>query len=99
MNFVHLMNLMNLLLQFSNTLIFKAGTTLSRVEYVKQWLPNQIPIALVHVGKNQFYTEVYWPEVRKHRFDIADSRGKLRTGAKITFNIAGPLCFQGDYLG
>ena len=72
---------------------------MSRVEYVKQWLPNQSPIALVHVGKNQFYTEVYWPEVRKHRFDIADSRGKLRTGAKITFNIAGPLCFQGDYLG
>ena len=69
------------------------------MEYVKQWLPNQIPIALVHVGKNQFYTEVYWPDVRKHRFDIADSHGKLRKGAKVTFNIAGPLCFQGDYLG
>ena len=84
--------------EFGRSLLLKAGTTLSRVEYVKQWIPTQIPIALVHVGKNQFYTEVYWPNVFKHRFDIADSEGKLRNGPKTMFNIAGPLCFQGDYL-
>ena len=75
-------------------MLLKAGTTLTKIEYVKNWLPDIKPILLTHVGANQFYTEVYMPEVRKHRFDVADKRGILRKGPKITYDIAGPLCFQ-----
>ena len=33
--------------EFGRSLLLKAGTTLSRVEYVKQWIPSQIPIGQV----------------------------------------------------
>ena len=84
--------------EFGRSLLLKAGTTLSKIEYVKHWLKENTPILLTHVGANQFYTEVYWPEKRRHRFDLADCEGKQKVGGKILFDIAGPLCFQGDYL-
>jgi diaminopimelate decarboxylase len=80
--------------EFGRSLLLKAGTTLSKVEYVKKWLTEVTPIVLTHVGSNQFYTEVYLPDIRKHRFDLADKTGMLRTCPKKMFDIAGPLCFQ-----
>jgi diaminopimelate decarboxylase len=80
--------------EFGGSLLLKAGTTLSKVEYIKQWLPDITPIILTHVGANQFPTEVYLQDVRKRRFDLADKTGKLQTSPKKMFDIAGPLCFQ-----
>ena len=84
--------------EFGRSLLLKAGTTLSKVEYVKRWIAENTPILLTHVGANQFYTEVYLPDKRRHRFDLADCDGKNKDEEKILFDIAGPLCFQGDYL-
>jgi len=84
--------------EFGRSLLLKAGTTLSKVEYVKRWIVENTPILLTHVGANQFYTEVYLPDKRRHRFDLADCDGKNKDEEKILFDIAGPLCFQGDYL-
>ena len=84
--------------EFGRSLLLKAGTTLSKVEYVKRWIAENTPILLTHVGANQFYTEVYLPDKRRHRFDLADCNGKDKDEEKILFDIAGPLCFQGDYL-
>ena len=84
--------------EFGRSLLLKAGTTLSKVEYVKRWIVENTPILLTHVGANQFYTEVYLPDKRRHRFDLADCDGKGKDEEKILFDIAGPLCFQGDYL-
>ena len=56
------------------------------------------PILVTHVGVNQFITEVYLPDKRQHRFDLANFEGKLKKEEKKLFDIAGPLCFQGDYL-
>ena len=85
--------------EFGRSLLVKAGSTLSKVQIVKQWIAENIPIVLAHVGANQFYTEVYWPDKRRHRFDLADENGqeKSKKNCRI-FDIAGPLCFQGDYL-
>lgn len=84
--------------EFGRSLLLKAGTTLSKVEYIKHWIPENTPILLTHVGANQFYTEVYTPDRRRHRFDLADFYGNEKKEEKILFDIAGPLCFQGDYL-
>ena len=84
--------------EFGRSLLLKAGKTLSKVEYIKHWIPENTPILLTHVGANQFFTEVYCPDKRRHRFDLADSFGNEKMEEKIIFDIAGPLCFQGDYL-
>merc|ERR1719510_2183107 len=62
------------------------------------WIPENTPILVTHVGANQFITEVYLPDKRQHRFDLADFNGKVKQEGKRVFDIAGPLCFQGDYL-
>ena len=80
--------------EFGRSLLLKAGTTLSKVQFIKHWIPEIHPILMVHVGANQFYTEVYLPDTRKHRFDLADEEGVQRSGEEIIFDIAGPLCFQ-----
>lgn len=61
--------------EFGRSLLLKAGTTLSKVELVKQWIPENVPIVMAHVGANQFFTEVYLPQTRKHRFDLVDEQG------------------------
>ena len=83
--------------EFARSLLLKAGTTLSKVQFIKQWIPENSPILMVHVGANQFYTEVY--HFLRHRFDLADENGIARSKDELEiFDIAGPLCFQGDYL-
>jgi len=85
--------------EFGRSLTLKAGKTVSRVEYIKQWVSGVKPIILTHVGSNNFVREVYRPDVYTHRVTLAGSNGEDKTGAdRVTYDIAGPLCFQGDYL-
>ena len=66
-----------------------------RVEYIKQWVPGVKPIILTHVGSNNFVREVYRPDLYSHRVTLAGSNGEDKTGAdRVTYDIAGPLCFQ-----
>ena len=76
--------------------MLKAGKTLTRIETIKQWLPDVQPIILTHVGANQFPREIYVPHFYTHRMDVACSQtGKLKVGgAKVTYDIGGCLCFQ-----
>ena len=87
--------------EFGRSLFLKAGKTLTRVEHVKKWLDFEgvKPIIQTHVGANQFIREVYIPQMWHHRIDLLDSEGNLKSSKeKTTYDIAGPLCFQGDYL-
>jgi len=84
--------------EFGRSLFLKAGTSLTRVEYVKDWVEGQRPILLTHLGTNQFTRSVYLPHVWRHRFSLFDSQGNIKTGPDVCLDIAGPLCFQGDYL-
>ena len=83
-----------LITEFGRCLLLKAGTTLSKVQYVKQWIENIPPIVICHVGANQFYTEVYLPHLRQHRMSLADKNGEKKLGPCQKVDVAGPLCFQ-----
>ncbi len=82
--------------EFGRSLFLKAGTTVTRVEHVKSWVPGVKPIALTHVGTNQFIREAYLPEVWRHRFSLASPNGTVKEGGgdKKLYDIAGPMCFQ-----
>ena len=87
----------NVITEFGRSLLLKAGTTLSKVEYIKQWLQDIPPVVQCHVGANQFYTEVYSPQIRKHRIGLANLFGQLKAGQCRTVDIAGPLLLQVTY--
>jgi len=84
--------------EMGRSLFLKSGTSLTRVEYVKDWVPEQNPILLTHLGTNQFPRSAYLPHIWRHRFSIFSSKGKYKEGEKTMVDLAGPMCFQGDYL-
>merc|ERR1712107_407802 len=80
------------------SLFLKAGTSFTRVESVKDWIEDQNPILLTHLGTNQFPRESYLPHIWRHRFSLLDCAGKKHEGPETMVDIGGPMCFQGDYL-
>nr|ACO15662.1 Diaminopimelate decarboxylase [Caligus clemensi] len=87
--------------EFGRSLALKAGKTLTRVEHIKEWIPEIRPIIQTHVGVNQFIRETYLPDTWSHRISLLNPLGNTKTCApenKVLYDIAGPLCFQGDYL-
>jgi len=87
--------------EFGRSLLLKAGKSLSRINYIKHWLPEFVqPICLLHFGTNQFVREVYLPHLWNHRITALD--GKTGTNKQsdetLKYDLAGPLCFQGDFL-
>lgn len=90
------------LTEFGRCVFTKPGVTASRVAVVKgaPWHP-ETPLAIVHVGSNQFVREAYLGNVWRHRFSAFDPSGDVHRAATDlqAFDIAGPLCFQGDYIG
>jgi len=84
--------------EMGRSLFLKAGTSITRVENVKNWIQDQNPILLTHLGTNQFPRESYLPHIWRHRFSLCDSTGKKKDGDELLVDIGGPMCFQGDYL-
>ena len=83
--------------EFGRSLLLKAGKSLTRINYIKDWLPDFVkPICLTHLGTNQFVRAVYLPQVWGHRLSALDgTTGESKTGVEtVTYDIAGPLCFQ-----
>ena len=75
----------------------KAGKSLTRINYIKNWLPEFVkPICLTHLGTNQFIRAAYLPKTWSHRMSAIDGKtGKLKKSEEqITYDVAGPLCFQ-----
>ena len=71
-----------------------AGYALTRVEYVSD---AQVPNIFVHLGADLFTRHVYAPAAPL-TFKALNPDGSEKTGLDQTYNIAGPLCFAGDYL-
>ncbi|ETW01290.1 hypothetical protein H310_06858 [Aphanomyces invadans] len=82
--------------EFGRSVFVKAGITLTKVESVKQWEGQNI--AVVHVGANQFLRTAYLPHQWPHVLSVFDATGALRSGPFVRQDIAGPLCFSGDFL-
>ena len=81
--------------EFGRSLFLKAGKTLTRVETIKQWLPDVQPIILTHVGANQFIREIYIPHIYQHRYAISTPNGTVKANESTkVYDIGGPLCFQ-----
>lgn len=71
-----------------------AGYALTRVEYVGD---ASVPNIFVHLGADLFTRHVYTPAAPL-AITVLDSDGTVKAGPVQTYNIAGPLCFAGDYL-
>jgi diaminopimelate decarboxylase len=85
--------------EFGRSIFAKCGVTVTKVESVKQWAGQNI--AVTHIGANQFLRTAYLPETWPHKFSVFDSNGQLKTN-EVNWawqDLAGPLCFSGDFLG
>lgn len=71
-----------------------AGYALTRVEYVGD---GPVPNIFVHLGADLFTRHVYAPAAAL-LITVLNPDGTEKTGQTKTVNIAGPLCFAGDYL-
>ena len=71
-----------------------AGYALTRVEYVDD---GPVPNIFVHLGADLFTRHVYAPASALN-IKVLNPEGTIKTNATETVNIAGPLCFAGDYL-
>ncbi|MFP5221395.1 MAG: diaminopimelate decarboxylase [Acidobacteriota bacterium] len=68
----------------------------SRVEYVKQQPGYRT--AVVHLGADMFLRPCYAPQSWRHEIVAAGPDGALKQGPVGVWNVAGPLCFSGDFL-
>ncbi|KDO31197.1 hypothetical protein SPRG_03815 [Saprolegnia parasitica CBS 223.65] len=82
--------------EFGRSVFAKMGITVSRVEATKHWAGQNI--AVIHVGANQFLRTAYLPHAWPHTFSVFTADGVLKRGPLVKQDIAGPLCFSGDFL-
>lgn len=67
----------------------------SRVEYVKEQPGYRTAVA--HLGADMFLRPCYAPETWRHEIVAAGPDGALKSGPVGPWNVAGPLCFSGDF--
>jgi diaminopimelate decarboxylase len=98
--------------EFGRSMFTKNGMTISFVASTKKGIAdgtameklrhknNVDNMLFIHTGSNSMLREAYRPEQWKHRFTAYDKNGDMKNNdVLIPQDIAGPLCFQGDYLG
>ena len=85
-----------LITEFGRYIFANAGWTASRVEYVKK--SSMIDTVMIHLGADMFIRKIYNPNDWHHEINVLDYKGKLKTGKRKKYCIAGPLCFAGDIL-
>lgn len=84
-----------LVTEFGQWCHFYCGFAFSTVEYVM--FRGKKQLAFVHLGADYFMRDAY-VKPRGIEFICLDKEGKVNDGEKQTTDIAGPLCFAGDYL-
>src|SRR5208282_3181175 len=82
--------------EFGRHVSANAGWVLSRVEYVK--VSPHIRTAIIHVGADMFLRKSYRPDDWHHDVSVLDKEGRLKSGPLQGYNLAGPLCFAGDFV-
>ena len=82
----------NLVTEFGQWVHAEAGFALSRIEYVLD--ASRI---FIHLGADFFMRDAY-TKARPFALKVWSDEGRPVEGDKGTFDIAGPLCFAGDYL-
>ncbi|MEY2962897.1 MAG: hypothetical protein RL754_158 [Bacteroidota bacterium] len=82
----------NLVTEFGQWVHAEAGFALSTIEYVIA--PNRL---FIHLGADFFMRDAY-TKARNFPLSIWKPTGVRVEGEEMPFDIAGPLCFAGDYL-
>lgn len=89
----------SIITEFGRSIFVKPGVTVSKVEAVKDWAGQHIGV--VHVGADQFPRTAYLPELWSHCITVLARDGHVKAAAPSAFvkqDIAGPLCFSGDFM-
>lgn len=86
----------SLITEFGRFVHANAGWGISRIEYVKP--AGQNTNLITHLGADMFLRECYNPGDWHHEVFLLDAEGNLKSGPLIDCNIAGPLCFGGDFV-
>lgn len=86
-----------LITEFGRSLHANCGWVASRVEYVVEHGDGSATL-IIHVGADMFLRKAYRPGDWHHDISVCDTTGQLRTQPHRVYNVAGPLCFAGDYL-
>ncbi len=79
--------------EFGRSLLAPPGWTACRIEYVKT---GRTRIALGHAGADLFLRSAYMDWY--HHITVFDPAGRPKTDDIRPHDIAGPLCFSGDYI-
>lgn len=87
----------HLMTEFGRSVFVKPGITVTKVEAIKTWCDQRFVV--VHVGANQFLRTAYLPHQWKHALTVFSPDGKVKSGPLLKHDIAGPMCFSGDFLG
>ena len=82
----------DLVTEFGQWVHAEAGFALSRVEYVL----DQSRV-FIHLGADFFMRDAY-TKARPFALNVWDDDGTQIKGLEHNFDVAGPLCFAGDYL-
>ncbi len=85
-----------LLSENGRSILANCAWAVSRIEYIK---PQHNSItASIHFGADFMLRPVYAAKDWPHEYLVLNQDGGINQAQKVTLNIAGPLCFSGDYL-
>jgi diaminopimelate decarboxylase len=84
--------------EFGHFIHANTSWVLSDVEYILNPSNDLSNVALIHIGADMFLRQAYSSNKKDYRLSILDSKGQIKTKNEQKYDIAGPLCFSGDYL-
>lgn len=91
-------NVLEIYTEFGQWVHAEAGWALSAVEYVLPRSKGNPHVAFIHLGADYFLRDVYTTP-RSFPLTVLHSDGRLCSSqSSQSYNVAGPLCFGGDYL-
>ncbi len=70
----------------------------SDIEYVLKNAKDSPEVVIIHVGADMFVRQAYSQNQKNYRLTVLDRNGDIKIYQKQKYDIAGPLCFSGDYL-
>lgn len=87
-----------LITEFGHFIHAHASWVVSDIEYIINYSDEQPAVAIIHIGADMFLRQAYSTNQKNYRLTVLDLNNKIKTNNKKLYDIAGPLCFSGDYL-
>lgn len=82
--------------EFGRAINANAAFAATRVEYVKEH--SGVRTLVTHLGADMFLRKCYNPADWHHDMAVLDSGGAPAKAEAVAQSVAGPLCFQGDFI-